>query len=300
MSTVRPKHVLLVAHQPDPQDELRAWLHAPERWTLARAANPSEAMRSMELEAADTVVLDLAVPGGLELLKELRDRWPLAARLVLGGTRDLKFVMDILALAHQFLAQPVDPLLLRSTVSQSIALLDLMDDPALGGDIRSLDLLPTLPKVYWHLLEALNNPNLSMQDIARLVEADPQLSEKALQMVNSSYFGLENPIHSVRQAVGYLGPEVVAGMGLSASILRALKGEMKELRPLALSAQPRTPSNPAPPPIPDPQWAEQAFTTSLVHDIGLILFSIRVPAPANPAGPPAPDSLMGIWACPEE
>jgi len=297
MPASRPKRVLIVERQPALLRQIQPWLDPSGPWTLDWAANASEAFQAMEDQAYQVVVLDLTLAGGMELLKELRDRWPRAARVVVAGQTDLKYVIGILAAAHQFLPQPCDPLLLSQTIGQALRLLDLMEDPDLEGAIDNLDMMPTLPKAYWRLLEALNNPDLSMNDIASLVALDPTLSAKALQMVNSSYFGLEQSIRSVRQAVGYLGPEAVAGMGLSASILRALKGELKELRPLALSAQPGAGPNLVLESIQDPTWAEQAFTTSLVHDIGLILFSIRMPR--APGAADGPEDLVGIWACPE-
>jgi hypothetical protein len=272
-------------------DDVRAALGAEARWDLAFCVTASEATADMAGHPADIVVVGASRQAWLETA---RDRWPRALRMVLCGPQELKGIIATLALAHQCLRNPCDPLILRTALEQGLILLELLDDPDTRGAVGTLDSLPTLPKAYWRMVEAMNDPTLGVNDIAGIVEVDPTLSSKMLEMVNSAFFAPEYPITSVRQAVGFLGPELTAGMALSSAIARALRGELTELKRLALSrplARFATPANLEA--AGTPTLEGHALASSLIHDIGLILFSLYIPAPGLDA------YLAGIWACPD-
>jgi two-component system, OmpR family, phosphate regulon response regulator PhoB len=69
------EHILVVDDEPD-ISALVAYHLARESYRVRTAADGAEAMRSVELEQPDLVVLDLMLPGmsGLEVLQELRRR----------------------------------------------------------------------------------------------------------------------------------------------------------------------------------------------------------------------------------
>jgi DNA-binding response OmpR family regulator len=68
-------HILVVDDEPD-ISALVAFHLARESYRVRTAADGSEAMRAVELEQPDLIVLDLMLPGmsGLEVLEELRRR----------------------------------------------------------------------------------------------------------------------------------------------------------------------------------------------------------------------------------
>ncbi|WP_369857725.1 EAL and HDOD domain-containing protein [Candidatus Thalassolituus haligoni] len=55
------------------------------------------------------------------------------------------------------------------------------------------------------LLKVLNNPEVEVDDIHRVLQADPQLSFKMLQMVNSAYLGCTTEVTSINRAIVILG-----------------------------------------------------------------------------------------------
>lgn len=57
----------------------------------------------------------------------------------------------------------------------------------------------------FHLVQALNNQNANLEDIARILKTDPQLSYKILKTVNSAAFGLPRTATSIQQAILILG-----------------------------------------------------------------------------------------------
>ena len=74
----------------------------------------------------------------------------------------------------------------------------------------------SVPSKYFALTTAPTRA--TTDDIARIVEADPAMSVKVLQLVNSAYFGLARRIASIGEAVSYLGVELLKGLSLSAQI----------------------------------------------------------------------------------
>lgn len=69
--------------------------------------------------------------------------------------------------------------------------------------------LPALPGAGTRLLELARQSvnDIDVGEIARLIEADPGLYVRLLQLANSSYYGTINKISSIRQAIMHIGLE---------------------------------------------------------------------------------------------
>jgi HD-like signal output (HDOD) protein len=60
-------------------------------------------------------------------------------------------------------------------------------------------------------------------DAARLVEQDPAVTAKVLQLANSAFFGRPRPVNDVDDAIGYLGMNTLKALALSADCIEAFK-----------------------------------------------------------------------------
>ncbi len=96
-----------------------------------------------------------------------------------------------------------------------------LDVEALIGNI---DHLPTPPVVFSQINRVLANPNASVYDVAKIIAEDAGMSARVLRMANSAYYGLPQPVASVRQAVVILGLEAVRSLVLSAAVLETFSG----------------------------------------------------------------------------
>jgi len=65
--------------------------------------------------------------------------------------------------------------------------------------------LPSLPEVYIRVTELLENESSTGQKIGEAVQSDPALTARILKLINSAYYGLQNPVASIPQAVTLLG-----------------------------------------------------------------------------------------------
>lgn len=96
---------------------------------------------------------------------------------------------------------------------------------ALIGDIKQL---PTPPVVFTQINRVVNSPDASVYDVARIVAEDPGMSARTLRMANSAYYGLAQPVSSVRQAIVILGMDAVRSLALSAALLKTFSGYLAE------------------------------------------------------------------------
>ncbi len=65
--------------------------------------------------------------------------------------------------------------------------------------------LPSLPEVYIRVTELLETEIATGPKIGEAVQSDPALTARILKLVNSAYYGLQNPVASIPQAVILLG-----------------------------------------------------------------------------------------------
>lgn len=65
--------------------------------------------------------------------------------------------------------------------------------------------LPSLPEVYIRVTELLETESSTGIKIGEAVQSDPALTARILKLINSAYYGLQNPVTSIPQAVTLLG-----------------------------------------------------------------------------------------------
>lgn len=85
--------------------------------------------------------------------------------------------------------------------------------------LRGVKDLPTLPDVAIRLLEMSENPDVSTQELGRVIERDPVIATKLLRLINSSYYGIGREVTSVQQALLLLGLSNLRNLVLSSSIM---------------------------------------------------------------------------------
>lgn len=83
--------------------------------------------------------------------------------------------------------------------------------------------LPTFPTVASQLLELTRDPDVALNDIAKLIKGDQGLASKVLKTVNSSFYGLAQPCRTIERALGYLGLKAIKSLVLGFSVARVTK-----------------------------------------------------------------------------
>lgn len=84
--------------------------------------------------------------------------------------------------------------------------------------IKNSGTLPTLPAILLKLLEACDNNDTPLSEVAAIINKDPVLSCKVLQLVNSAYYGFRYCFKGIEQAVVYLGANTIKNIAVTMSV----------------------------------------------------------------------------------
>lgn len=215
------KRILFVDDEPNILSGLRRMLRSMRKeFDFYFAENGSEALDIMDEAPVDIIVSDMRMPGmdGASLLSEVQKIYPHSIRIMLTGQADDDSVMRTVGVVHQFLAKPCDPELLKTVLLRASALQDLMQNGQLKNIITGIDYLPSLPEIYLELQRKLKDPEVSIKDIANIIEEDIAMSAKVLQLVNSAFFGLFQKAETPARAVNLLGLETIKALALSVEV----------------------------------------------------------------------------------
>lgn len=78
--------------------------------------------------------------------------------------------------------------------------------------------LPTLPAILLKLINACEQDGENLKEVSRIIEHDPSLSGKILNLVNSAHFGLPNRIDSMHRAVVLVGTNAIKNIAICTSV----------------------------------------------------------------------------------
>jgi putative nucleotidyltransferase with HDIG domain len=144
--------------------------------------------------------------------------------------------------------------------------------------IAGLGSLPTAPRLYLQLTEALNSPFSSLQEMADIVQQDAGLTVKLLQIANSAYFGMPRRIVTPLEAVQVIGVEVLRGIVLCVHAFKFYQERsIKSLSPTELWNHSLLTAHGARKlaefeSLPRDQ-CDAAFISGLLHDIGKLIMA---------------------------
>lgn len=223
------KRLLFVDDDPNLLMGLKRSLHSmQEEWEMEFADSGAAALEMLD-RPFDVVVSDMRMPGitGLELLNTVQERFPQTVRILLSGQSDRQSILDSAARAHQYLSKPFDARQLKTLLSQTIALGDLLDNASLKSFISRLSSIPSLPNLYREVMDALRASDPSPAKIGGIIARDMGMTAKILQVANSVAYATRSEITQPEQAVLRIGLETVQSLVLSVSIFSSLSARLQ-------------------------------------------------------------------------
>ena len=276
------KRILFVDDEPAALEGLRLRLHrVGGKWELARVANGQLALEQMQTQPYDVIVTDVRTPGmdGAKLLEIVSARWPQTIRIVLSGHADPQQTMRAVPFAHQYLNKPCEPRQLEEVIDRCVRLHDVLHGQRLRAIVGRIRKLPGIPRIYSALRGIVNDDKVTVSEVARLVGADPAISARVLQIVNSAFFRLARRITKIEQAVSYLGFTVIRNLAMSVEIFSqwpsSAFGHLNQAKlqahvcAVAAAASALTVKTPI---------ADDTMLAGLVHDIGYWVLAQECPA----------------------
>jgi len=189
-------------------------------WDMNFVESGQRALEFMATHPVDIIVSDMMMPlmDGSQLLTEVLKRHPHTVRLVLSGHAEREAVLRLVGPAHQYLSKPCDADELRRAIVRAFALRDLLGNERLKQLTARIKHLPTLPALQNRLTEELHKDSPSMECVGEIISRDIGMTAKILQLVNSAFFGLAQPITNPTEAAVYLGLNTLRSLVLSMEI----------------------------------------------------------------------------------
>jgi HD-like signal output (HDOD) protein/CheY-like chemotaxis protein len=302
----RKQRVLFVDDDEAILEGLRSVLRPQRReWDMVFALGGPAGLAQIETSKFDVVVSDMRMPvlDGAGLLARVRELQPHAVRLVLSGQSDPQTALKSVFTAHQFLAKPCDPEKLRNVVKRCGELNDLLAADELKSLAGDLSMLPGAPTTYLAISKALSNPHSNIADVARIVEREPSLCAKVLQIVNSAFFGLPRAVSSISQAATLLGTLALRDLALAMETM----AKLPRSRAISASSYAAFQLNALAVGLLGRRWftadrrkADDAFVAGMLRDLGHLLLTTRERIDAEEADHHAALSayVLGLWGIP--
>ena len=185
----------------------------------------------------DCVIADIALEdmSGVDLLDALQSVSPATTRLSLIKDPNQEVVPVSSQCNHRLLDRAAPNGLLVSAIELSLRLQLILSDESLKQSINQIRNLPSLPDIYQKMVEELLAPQSSLRKVATIIEADAGLTATVLKIVNSAFYGLNQRVDSVAQAVSLLGVHLIKNITLTAKVFmqfEAAEVDMNRLRRL--------------------------------------------------------------------
>lgn len=272
------RHVLLV----DDDDALRDSVAGQLRragWTTHGCKRGREAVEVLERQPIDVLVTDLhmAEMTGSALLRVAQKRYPHVVRVATTTDPRREHTLPSATSAHQLLGKPYGALDLLPVLERAMELRVLLHSDVLRRLVTRNNELPTAPSTHLELAAAIRKADADVAEVAELVERDPALVARLLQLTSSAFFGRRHPPPTLRDAVMTVGLQTLEALVLEMGVVQVFESDALALdladfqrRSLATACIARGLT-------PDPEEAQRAFVAGLLHGVGNLVVASRSP-----------------------
>lgn len=91
------------------------------------------------------------------------------------------------------------------------------------ADLDDIEDLPTLPSVFSEVDRLCKDPDIGADELSKVIETDPSITLKLLNLANSAFFGFSRRIKTVHEAISLLGNKTVKNAILNIAVYEATK-----------------------------------------------------------------------------
>lgn len=192
-----------------------------QRWELTFLETAEEVLAAAPTTQA--VICDASTPDAERVLGVLKTQHPALVRATLAPMDTAPDAFARLqALSHQVLRKPMLPALVFDLVERVFRVFEALENERLKTVIGQLGDLPPLPATYSKISQMTQDPEVSMDSVAAVVERDPAITAAVLRIINSAYFGLPRRVSSVRETVRFLGIVPLKNLVLTVEVFEGL------------------------------------------------------------------------------
>ena len=274
----------------DPHGEYLNWSKALKQtgchWEVFCFDDAEALISRLDISDCDVILISSATKDYVEInaLRRIQETHPNILRFQLGCKLETpKELTQKLELTHRIFPKPSDVGEITKTIEYLLKVTKLVRRPTLKRFISQQNILPAAPSIFNQLTQALSSDTTDARKIAEIVEQDPALSAKIIQLVNSSYFGLPRQISHISEAVSIIGIRMLRGLTLSSQTTstypphknwKYFSFEKINQRSLLVARLAREICIDV---GADKGITEQAFLGGLLHDIGILIMASQDP-----------------------
>lgn len=256
-----------------------------DEWEMEFFNSGAQALERLARSPVDVVVSDMRMPGmnGAEFLAHVMRQHPRTVRLILSGHADKDLILRCVGSTHQFLAKPCDPEAIKATVRRAAATDDALQSDTLKQLVGRMGRLPSIPSLYGEIVEALHDPEVSMDTVGRIIGKDIAMTAQIMKLVNSAFFGLRRHVASPAEAATYLGLDTIRSLVLSINAFSQFESVKIEGFSFSALWAHSLDTGAAAKAVAkaedmDGKMADESFVAGLLHDTGKIVLAANFPA----------------------
>ncbi len=186
----------------------RAYGHIAPDWDVDTLDDASQLLVYLASKGRpDVLITDQLMPklSGEKVLELSRRHSPATLRCLLTANNRVDFSVQLRDLCHLYLAKPFTQVQIKEVVVCAERLKDLELNTSAREALGRLRDVPAMSPFIRDLQRLLGNPDCDLKQVVELVEQDPLLAGKVLQLANSAYLGYSQPAPSLHQALARLG-----------------------------------------------------------------------------------------------
>lgn len=180
-------------------------------WEIETAISGKVALELLKTNHYDVIISDMRMPemDGSELLNKVSELYSDSIRMILSGYSDRKLTMKATFFAHRWLDKPVDPDELIEILVRVESGLKDMPSKEIKNTICKIKSLPSPPATYAKIKQLIQSGVSSLEKVASVIEENPALAMKVLQITNSAFFSRGAETTDVNKSVVRLGIDMV-------------------------------------------------------------------------------------------
>jgi len=230
LTEIRPKKILIAQQDPQERTFIRLFLELVGGYEVIEAPHGVGLIKALK-NRPDLILMDTVAQGNfiraLEIIR--RNRVLGQIPIAVYSHEQQKLAECVKKGADGFVIKPTPPAILLGKLWKLLGEESQKEATAAGfaskykRDITKIDNLPTLPTVYTEVEGLCKNPDVSADELSKVIETDPSISLKLLNLANSAFFGFSRQIKSVRDAISLLGNQTVQNSVLNIAIFEATK-----------------------------------------------------------------------------
>lgn len=217
-------------------------------------------------------------------LREAVRRHPGVIRIMLNDNLQDHQAAKASELCHRSISFTATMLAMLHEIGQCFQAQHIINKPAVRDYVGTVERLPSIPSIYMELNDALASDAIGAAEIASIIEQDPAMTAKILQLVNSAFFALSSHVFKIKDAVVILGVRQLRDLFLVSRLFQHYpqtktwttfsfenlhsRGMVVGRFARAICRDMRVPAD----------VADKAFLAALLQDIGMLVFATRDPA----------------------